>query len=96
MINRIDIELDSVSNIYDEYSLTDEVVEILLKLIDEGESQEAIDDFIQHYIVDPSVLYSDEIRRYIELSSTGIMTVKDSNKMVRNAALLSLGLSLFV
>jgi hypothetical protein len=93
MIPVIDVKSTNPVGFYDGYELTDEEIAWLAIMAEEGNAQEAVDVFIDEYILPPGTKYSDLARHYIELSSLGVIEEKQKSKMIRTLALLSMGLA---
>jgi hypothetical protein len=93
MIPYVEPELTSVTNFYLEDYMTDEDLEQLVSLIEEGFDQEAFDLFINEYMIPPSIKFQDLMSDYLGMVETGPMREKDKDALSRNITLMNLGLS---
>lgn len=93
MINTVSVDVVNPVGFYDDYRLTDEDIDYLFDMAMAGQEQEAIDTFISENIIPPGTKYSDLARRYLELSTTGVIEDSDRNSILRVLSLLAVGLA---
>lgn len=93
MINTIKIDTRNPVNYFGEYELTKEEIEFLNNMAEEGNAQEAVDIFIENYIVPPGTKYSDLMRNYLELSASGVIDSQNETDLLRNISVITLALS---
>ncbi|MCP4648808.1 MAG: hypothetical protein GY853_01830 [PVC group bacterium] len=93
MIPYVDIELYDPISVYSDYYLTGEDLDILSSMIEEGRPQDAVDYFISQNILPPGIKYQEALSKYLDYSSMGILKEKEKKRVLRNTALLTLGLS---
>ena len=93
MIPYANIDIENPNGFYDKYQLTDEEIDWLRLMAEDGMLQEAIDIFMSEYQLPPGTKYQDVVSRYIGESESGILSNKDGNNLTRNITLLTLGLS---
>jgi hypothetical protein len=93
MIPYVNVDITSAVNFYEGYELTEEDVQFLLDMVDSGKGQEAVDLFIEEFIVPPGIKYQDLMMRYLGFADSGPLKQADENKLTRNVTLLSIALS---
>lgn len=93
MIPYVEPKLVPVTNFYSEDYMTDEDLDQLTALIDDGFVQEAFDLFINEYMIPPSMKYQDLMSDYLGVVDSGPMREKDKDMLSRNITLMNLGLS---
>jgi len=92
MIANTEIRDKNIVGFYDDYILSDEDLTWFIEMAENGEAETALDLFIKESIIPPGVKYSDFLRQYLNDSESGILSLKDRNKAIRNIAILSVGL----
>ena len=92
MIPDITIDAISAAYFYDEYELGAEDIEEIIELFNKEEDQDALDVFIERFIINPSDSYSDAMRYYLNSIDSGAMTSTNQNQLITSVALLTAGL----
>ncbi|MFW9871958.1 MAG: hypothetical protein ACFFG0_02575 [Candidatus Thorarchaeota archaeon] len=83
----------SLTGFFDEYQLTEDDIEWLLDMHDNGEVNEAIDILIRDNFLPAGFKYDNAIRTLLGDAESGILEIKDKNKNIRNVILLGIGLN---
>lgn len=92
MISEADVKIQSPNDFYNDFQLNEEELEWLQGMAEEGLGQQALDIFIEAYIVSPGTKYQDVVTKYMIDSSSGVIPSVEANHLVRNIVLLSIGL----
>ena len=96
MIPYSNIKIVNPNNFYDKYDLGEENVSFLLEMAEEGREQEAVDIFVEEFILPPGVDYQDVISNYLGESRSGVLKEQDKNSLLRNIAILTVGLTVLL
>ena len=87
------MDLKSPVTFYRLQDISDEDLKKLRDMLNSGYVQEALDMFTGEYITAPTENYQDEIRGYLEDADDDVYSIKEKNHILRNTALLTIGLS---
>jgi hypothetical protein len=93
MISNIEIDVDTPSDFYNNFQLSDEEILYLAERIEAGDDQEAIDLFIADYVASPGIKFQDELVRYLGYATQGSLKSESKNKLIRNVSILGIGLT---
>lgn len=82
--------------LFKKYNVTEKDIVYYNNLILEGKEDQAIDEFIEKYVVPVVDIYSDKTREYMRQAEKGQMKVREKNKIERNVIILTSALSLLL
>lgn len=93
-----DTTIDAVSSayFYDEYEINDEDISEMVELFNRDEDQDALDVFMQRFIMNPSESYSDVMRYYLGAIDSGAMSKSNQNSLITSVGLLTAGLAMLL
>lgn len=90
------VNANKIPYFFDENKLTDEDLKILSSLISNNNYNEALDIFINDYILPASYNYSDELISELYLSIEDQLSINETNKLTRNTTLLTISFISFL
>jgi len=90
--NNTEIEFSNYAELFEGYKLSDADIEYYLQLVDEGEIEQAVDEFIKQFVNSPNQVYENNIRDVLLEAEKGELPKQSRSKIVRNIALLTYGL----
>jgi hypothetical protein len=93
ILYRGEIKITHPDELFSEFNVTDKDLKRYEKLVKQGKAEQAIDEFIEKYMVDVVQLYNATIQRYMEYAEEGQMKRSDLNQIITSTVLLSDGLS---
>lgn len=93
MIPYANIKKTNPNGFYTGYELSEEDIEWLRDMAEQGREQEAIDILVSEYMLPAGIKYQNLMSEYLFYSESGILKEEDKNHLIRNIALLTLGLS---
>lgn len=93
MIPYANIKTINPNGFYTDYELREEDIDWLSEMAEEGREQEAIDILVSEYILPAGTKYQNLMSQFLFWSETGTLREEDKNHLIRNIAILTLGLS---
>lgn len=88
-----DVKFEDIAYFYDNYYIGDEDLKTLIAIVEGGSSEEALDKFIDEYIMNPIDKYQDLVYKYLGFTLAGEVDGKDKTKITSDVATLTFGLS---
>jgi len=93
MIPKAYINVEPLPYFFDSFYITDDELAKLLAMEEQGQDQEALDSFIADHIIAPSQKYQETISTYLSYADDGPLGAEDTNRLLRNITLLTIGLT---
>jgi len=93
MIPKANIKIEPLPYFFDSYYITDEELLKLADMAEKGQEQEALDEFMDAYMMMPAAQYQALISTYLGYADNGPLDANDEKRLLRNIALLSGGLA---
>lgn len=88
MIPQVKINIEDQPALFDGYELSDKDLNYLLDLIEAGNGEEALNYFIEINILPVSAQYDNDLRKFLGLAESGVLSESDKNKLIRNVTIL--------
>lgn len=94
MISYTNINHINVPYFFDEFNISEEDLAWLIEMSEIGEEEKALDILIKEHIIPPGEKYRDAIQTYLRDSEAGLLKEVDKKKIIRDVALLGVGLGI--